>query len=91
MRNYKVVVKSINTCVSITCDVCKKEFDDQMEIQEFASFGDRAGYGNVVFGDGTDYDIDMCQYCFKEKLGEYVTLGYPMNMDPIESLLDGEE
>ncbi len=91
MRNHKAVRKMVNECVSITCDVCKKEFDDQMEMQEFARFGDRAGYGNVVFGDCTDYDIDMCQYCFKEILGDYVRLSRAAGFGELSSLLDGEE
>ena len=56
--------------------MCKTEFDpkyneDQMEIQEFVRINTVGGY-NSVFGDGREIKLDMCQKCFKEKLGEFV-------------------
>ena len=89
MKNWKSQVMSVNTCMSVTCDICNKTYDDIIEMQEFINIRERCGYGNMTFGDCTEISLDMCQYCFKERLGEYVRLGYPM--EPIESLLDGEE
>ena len=59
--------------VSITCDVCKKEFDlkkDIMEVQEFQSIKFTGGYDSV-FGDGAVMKLDICQYCLKSLLGKY--------------------
>lgn len=36
---------------SITCDVCKTEHDDLLEMQEFVHLQRTGGYGSV-FGDG---------------------------------------
>lgn len=38
---------------SITCDCCKTKYTDIMEIQEFLSFRDTAGYGSTTVGDMT--------------------------------------
>lgn len=73
MLNYKEhqVTKIERELISVTCDVCKKEYTDQMEIQEFFQFNMRGGY-NSIFGDGATIQLDMCQHCAKAKLGEYI-------------------
>lgn len=60
--------------IAVTCDCCKKRYEDVMEIQEFLSHSDTAGYGNNVFGDMNQWSIDLCQYCTKELLGKYITI-----------------
>jgi len=79
MREYKqeIVQKQESKLVKITCDICKKEMplDDFMEIQEMVCIEFVGGYGSV-FGDGDRVILDMCQQCFKEKLGEYVHTFY---------------
>ena len=60
----------------IICDVCKKSFDhekDVFELQEFVHVDETAGYGSI-FRDGTKIQLDICQYCLKEKLGEFLVL-----------------
>jgi len=64
--------------ISVVCDVCKKEYfyesEDQTDIfetQEFVSLSYEGGYGSV-FGDDDQIEIDICQSCLKEKLGEYI-------------------
>jgi hypothetical protein len=64
--------------VSITCDVCKKVFKysdkmsmDTLEIQEFTHIGFTGGYQSV-FGDMVKLELDICQHCLKEKLGESI-------------------
>jgi len=64
--------------VSITCDVCKKEYfydepNSCMETQEFHVIRLTGGYGSV-FGDGSFVKGDICQHCLKEKLGEFLIL-----------------
>jgi len=60
--------------VGISCDICKKTFDqenDKMEVQEFHEICFTGGY-NSVFGDGKRVKCDICQHCLKEKLGAYL-------------------
>ena len=82
MRKYveKIVKKRESTLVKIICDICKKEIplDDFMELQEMVSIEFVGGYSSV-FGDGDRVMIDMCQSCFKDKLGNYVHTFYEGN------------
>lgn len=54
--------------VSVICDRCKGEFED--EIQEFHHIRFTGGYGSV-FGDGSRVECDLCQRCLKELVGEF--------------------
>ena len=58
--------------LEIECDRCKVIHDNTMEIQEFLSFSDTAGYGNNVVGDMTRWSIDLCQDCWYDLLGPYI-------------------
>lgn len=56
---------------TVHCDICGNEIKGP-ELEECLSIDKhRCGY-NSVFGDGEILSIDMCQSCFKEKLGEFV-------------------
>jgi hypothetical protein len=72
MKNYLIETVEQQVLKSITCDCCKKEYDNIMETQEFLSWKDRAGYGNMAFGDLNYLELDLCQYCTKKLLGEYI-------------------
>ena len=82
MKNYqkRTITPEPVTCydlVSITCDVCHKEFDartdkyhdDIYEVQEFFIISRRCGYGSV-FGDEDTIGFEICQNCMKEILIE---------------------
>lgn len=62
--------------VSITCDVCKKEYlyntndVSDVEIGEFHCMRLIGGYGSV-FGDGIEIECDICQHCLKLLIGNY--------------------
>lgn len=71
MKNYKKVRQTVSQVVSITCDVCKKDYDDVFDTQEFLSYNDTCGYGSV-FGDMNRIEIDICQHCVKDLLGKYL-------------------
>lgn len=72
MKKYKEVQETVEKIESITCDVCGKDiFDDILEYEEKVSINYIGGYGSV-FGDGSTVEIDICQKCFKDKLGEYI-------------------
>jgi len=79
VKTYRreIVEREMQTLESITCDVCKNTIplDDILELQEMVSIEFVGGYGSV-FGDGEQVSIDMCQDCFKEILGEFVTTFY---------------
>jgi len=76
MIKYKTEKVESKVLVSVTCDVCKKEFfyesvQERMEIEEFHYIRFTGGYGSI-FGDGASISCDICQHCLKEKLGEYL-------------------
>ena len=72
MKNYQKEMFFERRLVSITCDCCKVEYKDEMEIYEFLSWHDRCGYGNRMFGDLNEVDLDLCQNCTFELLGRYI-------------------
>lgn len=72
MRTWEPVeVKQIVGC---TCDVCKKSYrkdEDVVEFQEMVHISFTGGYGSI-FGDMDQFELDICQHCLKEKLGEHI-------------------
>jgi len=71
MRKYETVIQETQVQSGIVCDVCKKEYTDSMETQEFLHYADTGGYASV-FGDMNVLKLDMCQHCVKDILGEYL-------------------
>lgn len=73
MINYKTEQVERKVPESITCDVCRKEYqcDDVMEIQEFQHIRFTGGFSSI-FGDMSEVELDICQHCLMEKLGEYI-------------------
>lgn len=72
MRIYGAVER--REVVDLVCDRCGRDGEDDpngFERQEFLSHHDRAGYGSI-FGDLNQVDIDLCQHCVKEVLGEWL-------------------
>lgn len=77
IKNREIEVKDVwKEPYEMECDICHKVFsckDDIFETQEFVNIRFIGGYGSV-FGDGDTVEIDICQNCFKEKLGEHVRI-----------------
>lgn len=71
MRNLEYVQTTATRIKSVTCDCCKKEFTDTMDLQEFVAIHHLCGY-NSVFGDGREIDLDFCQDCVEKIFGEYI-------------------
>lgn len=72
-RTYHFHPRTESTRISgMTCDVCNVFYDDSMEIQEFLSYSDTGGYSNNWVGDLNRWEIDICQYCLAQMLGNYV-------------------
>lgn len=57
----------------IICDKCGRKLDpeDFLEFQERLSIRFCGGYGSI-FGDLNEMSCDLCQYCVKELLGDYL-------------------
>ena len=75
MRIWEPV--TVQQVVGCTCDVCKKTFnknvndEEMLEVQEFVHISFTGGYGSI-FGDMSEFELDICQHCLKEKLGQYL-------------------
>lgn len=75
MRTFKYVDVVEKQLVEWKCDVCGMDLKsaDEFESQEAVQIHGIGGYGSI-FGDGSEYYIDMCQHCFNKKLGEYINI-----------------
>lgn len=71
MKNTQEAHTLTHEVVSITCDRCKKTYDDWIEMQEAVTVSFRGGYGSI-FNDQSEYECDLCQHCVKELLGPYL-------------------
>jgi hypothetical protein len=60
---------------SYICDKCKREYkdDDIFEVQEFHHIQFTGGYGSV-FGDSSNVECDLCQYCLYELIGLFADI-----------------
>ncbi len=58
---------------TFSCDCCKKEFVDVLDIQEFLCI-DVVGGFNSAIGDEVHYRCDLCSSCVKKLLGEYLQI-----------------
>jgi len=69
--------RNVSVVESIVCDACGREArpegDNQFEFQEFLRVRDTGGYGSV-FGDGTTWELDLCQRCLKRTLGKHIRI-----------------
>lgn len=72
MVEYQMIGKVENEVTAITCDRCGRDcLTDTIEAQECWHIDSVGGYGSV-FGDGTRFQMDLCQHCLKELLGEFI-------------------
>lgn len=74
MIKQKEIQQTIKVDTHIICDVCKKEYSNTTEniaeLQEFKHLRFTGGFSSV-FGDMVDNELDICQHCLKEKLGQF--------------------
>lgn len=74
MQKFKE--KKIESLHELICDVCKRSalvHGNDYEAAEFVSINYTGGYKSI-FGDNTKICIDICQYCFKDKLGTWLQI-----------------
>lgn len=74
MITYRLVNQPMNEIDTITCDVCGKLIDDDMQVQEAYWLDFVGGYASV-FGDGAHIRCDICQHCLKKLIGPYCYYG----------------
>lgn len=82
--------KIVNTLIGITCDCCGDRHEDVIETQEFLSFHTTAGYGNMAFGDMNKLDLDLCQYCQKKLLGDYIKVSEHYTIEQLQQDLHND-
>ena len=70
---------------SITCDRCGQTWQaDTVDAAEFTSIDFTGGYGSI-FGDGSHVELDLCQQCLKQTLGQWLRVS---DRDREETALD---
>lgn len=69
--NYRTETVEKQVVESVTCDVCRRTYDDALELQEFLHWRNTGGYSSI-FGDGSVLELDLCQKCQQELLGGYI-------------------
>ena len=80
MKNYnKESITEVRSVLkSIQCDKCKKIIDpknqnDFIDFQEMINISQTCGYGSI-FGDMNTIEVDLCQNCFKEIMGDFIRI-----------------
>lgn len=78
LKNITKVMREVEEIVSVMCDVCKKIVNVQNEtidsiigVEEMTSISYCGGYGSV-FGDQSKIELDICQECLQERLGDFI-------------------
>lgn len=63
---------TVETISHIICDRCGATADvEDMEAQEYLKVDFCGGYTSV-FGDGSKVQLDLCQNCVKDTLGDFL-------------------
>lgn len=70
MKNLRVAIQA--RISSLVCDRCGTEVDaEEPGAGDFLSVDRVAGYGSV-FGDGAKVELDLCDACIQEVLGQWI-------------------
>jgi len=72
---YKDVPHTRRVCTGFECSKCKARYSsyESIEMQEALHWQETGGYGSV-WGDGTTYEVTLCQKCAYELLGGIATI-----------------
>jgi hypothetical protein len=66
------VPSSTDTLAAISCDRCGETWTaDTLSASEFTSIAFTGRYDSV-FGDGSQVEVDLCQQCLKQTLGQWL-------------------
>lgn len=75
----KMRLKSIQEVSALVCDRCGREAStEEMEFGDFTCI-EYVGAYNSIFGDGSHISLDICQYCMKETLGQWLKISPEMS------------
>jgi hypothetical protein len=87
MKIFKTVTTQKVT--TLVCDGCGLEAtsDGDYEFQEFISISHHCGYGSI-HDDGKQIETDLCQQCFADMCGDYLTVSEPFDQHATDSLDD---
>jgi hypothetical protein len=62
---------------TLRCDRCERTAEaGEPEFHEFTSIDFIAGYGSIL-GDGSSVELDLCQHCLKDTLGQWLKVSEP--------------
>lgn len=65
-------MESVSIVKQINCDRCGKVAErSDLDFHAMTSVSFSAGYGSI-FGDGNRVEIDLCEPCLKDTLGEWL-------------------
>lgn len=73
MKIYLGERQTVQKLVGIRCDCCSRHHVDQVELADFLSYSDVAGYGSPL-GDGNKLELDLCRDCIQKVLGNYIRI-----------------
>ncbi len=73
MKNKIKETIQIDKIISVVCDVCKKEYKEEWDIQEFHYIDFIGGYYSI-FGDGAHITYDICQRCLKKIIEKNINI-----------------
>lgn len=83
----RLIVQSVDVTGALICDRCGIESPmNGSEFHEFTSIGYVAGYGSI-FGDGNRVEIDLCQCCLREALGDWLRVTEPARPTRLATML----
>lgn len=61
--------------MALQCDLCGSKFKaGSSEFDEFTCIEHKATGEGSVFGHASSVQLDLCQYCLKDKLGEWLRI-----------------
>lgn len=77
MRKTVIENQVVTVETDIVCDACGLECDtDSIEAGEYLKIGFKGGFGSI-FGDGNSVCGDICQFCLKQHLGQFLKITSP--------------
>lgn len=73
MKKTKIEIKTVHEekVITLLCNRCGKKHDnhDHIDFSDIESFSHTFGYGTTL--DGTKYEFDLCEDCFKEIISDF--------------------
>jgi hypothetical protein len=85
MKKTETRQVSSEVITHLVCDACGLEapMEGGFEAQEFLRYSAIGGFDSI-FGDGHHINLDICQRCIKERLGDVIRVTPPRHYTQIE-------